>query len=46
MPSRRTVLAAAALLPLAGGARPASAAPKTVQDYYDRAAKLAATTPY
>ncbi|MEV4475191.1 MBL fold metallo-hydrolase [Nonomuraea sp. NPDC049504] len=49
MPSRRTVLAAATLLPLAGGARPASAAlktapktaPKTAQDYYDRAAKLA-----
>ncbi|GAB2939797.1 MBL fold metallo-hydrolase [Nonomuraea fastidiosa] len=45
MPSRRTVLAAAALLPLAVGARPASAAPKTVQDYYDRAAKLAGDDP-
>ncbi|WP_406673778.1 MBL fold metallo-hydrolase [Nonomuraea sp. N2-4H] len=44
MPSRRTVLAAA-LLPLAGGARPASAAPKTAQDYYDRAAKLAGDDP-
>ncbi|GAA3166935.1 hypothetical protein [Nonomuraea salmonea] len=53
MPSRRTVLAAATLLPLAGGARPASAAlktapktaPKTAQDYYDRAAKLAGDDP-
>lgn len=45
MPSRRTVLTAAALLPLAGGAHPASAAPKTAQDYYDRAAKLAGDDP-
>ena len=44
MPSRRTVLAAT-LVPLLENARPASAAPKTAQDHYDRAAKLAGDDP-
>ncbi|MEO3888378.1 MBL fold metallo-hydrolase [Nonomuraea sp. B5E05] len=45
-PSRRALLAAAALLPLAGGEAEASAAaPKSAQDYYDRAARLAGDDP-
>ncbi|GGT39016.1 MBL fold metallo-hydrolase [Nonomuraea spiralis] len=47
VPSRRTLLATAALLPLAG--RPAEAAaataPKRAQRYYDRAAALAGADP-
>ncbi|RSM98186.1 MBL fold metallo-hydrolase [Nonomuraea sp. WAC 01424] len=47
VPSRRTLLATAALLPLAG--RPAEAAaataPKRAQHYYDRAAALAGADP-
>ncbi|MFG1961386.1 MBL fold metallo-hydrolase [Nonomuraea sp. NPDC049028] len=48
-PSRRALLAAAALLPLAGREAEASAAsaaaPKSAQHYYDRAAKLAGDDP-
>ncbi|GAA3612516.1 MBL fold metallo-hydrolase [Nonomuraea rosea] len=45
-PSRRALLAAAALLPLAGREAEASAAaPKSAQSYYDRAAKLAGDDP-
>ncbi|MFG1680615.1 MBL fold metallo-hydrolase [Nonomuraea sp. NPDC049269] len=45
-PSRRALLAAAALLPLAGGEAEASAAaPKSAQSYYDRAARLAGDDP-
>ncbi|NJP98837.1 MBL fold metallo-hydrolase [Nonomuraea sp. FMUSA5-5] len=45
-PSRRALLATAALLPLAGRPAEASAAaPKTAQQYYDRAARLAGDDP-
>ncbi|MEV0143716.1 MULTISPECIES: MBL fold metallo-hydrolase [unclassified Nonomuraea] len=45
-PSRRALLAAAALLPLAGREAEASAAaPKSAQHYYDLAAKLAGDDP-
>jgi metallo-beta-lactamase class B len=45
-PSRRALLAAAALLPLTGREAEASAAaPKSAQSYYDRAAKLAGDDP-
>lgn len=44
-PSRRALLATAALLPLAGHPAAASAAPKSAQHYYDRAARLAGDDP-
>ncbi|MEW9555847.1 MBL fold metallo-hydrolase [Nonomuraea sp. NPDC050783] len=44
-PSRRALLGAAALLPLAGGRAEASAVPQDAQRYYDRAARLAGTDP-
>ncbi|MEZ7132514.1 MBL fold metallo-hydrolase [Nonomuraea sp. AD125B] len=46
VPSRRALLAAAALLPLAGRPAEASAAaPESAQRYYDRAARLAGHDP-